>query len=46
MVAEGEVPSWRGEVRWECGNVPAGEYLLSIEDYEGIIIATTRVVKQ
>jgi hypothetical protein len=46
LVAQGEVESWRGEALWQCDDAPAGVYILSIQEHQGAMIATTRVIKQ
>ncbi|MEO5930141.1 MAG: VCBS repeat-containing protein [Candidatus Kapaibacterium sp.] len=44
-VARGVVESWRGEALWECGNLAAGAYILSMYDSDGVLIATKEVLK-
>jgi hypothetical protein len=46
LIAQGDVESWRGEALWQCADAPADVYILSISDYRGEVIATTRVIKQ
>ncbi|MBS1911780.1 MAG: T9SS type A sorting domain-containing protein [Bacteroidetes bacterium] len=45
-IAEGNVDSWRGEAVWNCSDVPPGVYILSVHDSHGILLATTRIIKQ
>jgi hypothetical protein len=45
LVAEGETPSWRGEMLWQCNDVPAGSYVLSIYDWQWELLATTTITK-
>jgi hypothetical protein len=45
LVAEGETPSWRGEMLWQCRDVPAGSYVLSIYDWQWHLLATTTITK-
>lgn len=44
-VARGTVESWRGEAIWNCTDVPAGNYLLSIYDYTNALMTTTPITK-
>ncbi len=45
QVAAGSVESWRGEALWHCGDVPAGSYLLRIEDWQGHLLVTHQIIK-
>jgi hypothetical protein len=44
-IARGTVESWRGEAIWNCTDVPAGNYLLSIYDYTNALMTTTPITK-
>jgi hypothetical protein len=46
LAAEGDAPSWRGEMLWQCGDVPAGSYLLSIYDWQWGLLATAMITKE
>jgi hypothetical protein len=46
LVAEGETPSWRGAMLWQCGDAAAGTYMLSIYDWKWELLATTVITKE
>jgi hypothetical protein len=45
LVAQGETPSWRGEMLWQCEDVAAGTYVLSIYDWQWELLATAAITK-
>jgi hypothetical protein len=45
-VAGGVVDSWRAEALWKMEGLPAGVYVLTVYDGDGMIVATTEVAKE